>query len=124
MAIISTSIDTDLQLTVQTVTGEVTADEIIHAVKNYYEGVSIKFILWDFSRASLNTIASHQVGKLTEITIQYAERRKGGKTALVFSDNTSFGLGRMFDIMQDIHKSDVSHATFRSREAAIQWLRE
>lgn len=44
----------------------------------------------------------------------------GGKVALVVATNLGFGLGRMFENMQDGAPLDVH--VFREREAALRWL--
>ena len=124
MSTIDTSIDISHQLTIQSVTGEVSSGEIANKIKTYYEGEPTKFILWDFSEALLNKITSSQVEDLVAMTKQYTGLRNGGKTALVFSSDIGFGLGRMFDIHQDLVGSDIPHMTFRSKELALKWLLE
>jgi hypothetical protein len=122
MAIIDTSIDIDRQLTIHTVTGEVLSDEISNKIKTYNESGPTKFILWDFSEASLKKITSSQIEAFVTLTKQYSNLRKGGKTALVFSSDFGFGLGRVFDIHQDLVESEIPHMTFRSKELALNWL--
>ena len=122
MATIETSIDIDRQLTIHTVTGEVLSDEIAHKIKSYNESGPTKFILWDFSKAILNKITSSQIKAFVTLTMQYANLRKGGKTALVFSSDLGFGLGRVYDSHQELAESEIPHMTFRSKELALNWL--
>jgi hypothetical protein len=124
MAIIDTSIDIDRQLTIHTVTGEVLPEEVSVKIKTYNESGPTKFILWDFSQATLNKIPSRQVESFVTLTKQYSSLRKGGKTALVFSSDLGFGLGRVYDIHQDLVESEIPHMTFRSKELALKWLLE
>ena len=124
MAIIETTIDIDRQLTIQTVTGEATFAEIAHAIKTYYEGVVTKFVLWDSTQAVLDNVKANEVEALAALTKKCSGRRKGGKTALVFSSDLGFGIGRMFDTHHEILASAVSHGSFRSREEALKWLLE
>lgn len=123
MGTIETHSNKELNLTIHTVSGEVTAKELILEVETYYHlGEATRLILWDFSEASLTAITSKDVTWIAKHTSQYAGERIGGKTALVFSSDLGFGLGRMYDIRQDIEKSQLAHMCFRSRQEAMEWL--
>ena len=89
MGTIETSIDFDRDLTIQTVSGEISASD---------------------------------VRNLVELTNSYAARRGGGKTALVFSSASSFGMGRMYDLSKEADGRPVTHASFRDLKAALEWL--
>ena len=122
MATIKTSVDIDCQLTIHTVTGELLSDEITNKIKTYNESGPTKFILWDLSEAVLDKITSSQIESFVAVTKQYSNLRKGGKTALVFSSDLGFGLGRVFDSYQDLADSAIPHMTFRSKKLALEWL--
>lgn len=124
MAIIDTSIDIDRQLTIHTITGEVLSGEISRKIKTYCESGPSEFVLWDFSKAELSKITLSQVDVLIALTKQYSNLRKRGKTALVFSSDLGFGLGRVFDIHLDLLGSNIPYMTFRSKELALKWLFE
>ncbi len=122
MATIETSIDLHCQLTIHTVTGEMVFDEIVQKVKTYNESGPTKFILWDLTKASTSNITPSQVEAFVVLTQQYASLRKGGKTAIVISSDSGFGLARIYDIQHDIRGSEIPHMSFRSKEPALQWL--
>ena len=124
MALIETTVDKNRQLTIQTITGEATFDEIARAIKTYYEGVVTKFVLWDSSQALFDKVKASEVEALAAVAKRYSSCRQGGKTALVFSSDLGFGIGRMFDTHHEILASKISHASFRSREEAFKWLLE
>jgi len=124
MAIIDTSIDIDRQLTIHTITGEVLSDEISHKIKTYCESGPTEFVLWDFSKAALSKTTLSQVDIFIALTKRYSNLRKRGKTALVFSSDLGFGLGRVFDIHLDLLGSNIPYMTFRSKELALKWLFE
>jgi hypothetical protein len=124
MATIDTNIDTSFQLTIHTIVGEVSAEEISDKIKTYSESGPTDFVLWDFSRAGLDKIKSHHVEQFISLTSQYSSYRKGGKTALVFSSDLGFGLGREFDTYLDLKGSRIPYMTFRRKEDALQWLFE
>jgi len=122
MGNIDTQIDTQKDLTIQIVTGEITAQEIIAAIESYYQGVATRLILWDISQASLKKIRSEEVAQVAKLTQKYSRLRERGKTALLFSSELGFGLGRMYDINQDVERSELTHMSFRNRDEALAWL--
>ncbi len=122
MADFDISIDPARDLTVQTVVGEVTAPEIRDAITKYYEGTVTGRILWDFRQASLTRITADEIRGLVRLTQQYADRRPNGKTALLFSSASSFGLGRMFDIPRNADAGTIGHMSFMDEASAVEWL--
>ena len=122
MGEIETFLDKQKDITVHTVTGEITAEELILKIEEYYSGESTKSILWDFTEASLEKITPGQVREIAEFTKERSEIRRGGKTALVFGSDLGFGLGRMFDTFQEIGDSKVEHMAFRDKQKAMEWL--
>lgn len=122
MADIATTIDRDRDLTVRTVKGEVTAQELMDALAEYYAGEPTRNILWDFTEAMLERLTVSEVRGLAQATRLHATRRAGGKTALVFSSASAFGLGRVFDQSQSASDTPVDHMSFRDRAAALAWL--
>ena len=122
MGTIETSIDFDRDLTIQTVSGEISADDIRRRIRSYYEGEITGLLLWDFTDADIGNISASDVRNLVELTNSYAARRGGGKTALVFSSASSFGMGRMYDLSKEADGRPVTHASFRDLKAALEWL--
>ena len=122
MGNIETLIDKQRDISVQTVTGKITADEIIQKIEDYYSKGITRSILWDFSKVSLVKITSEDVCKIAHLAKKYSGLRKGGKTALVFVSDLGFGLGRMYDIAQDIEESEVDHMVFRDKNSTMKWL--
>lgn len=122
MAEFELRIDPSADLTVQEIVGEVTAAEIRQAVQDYYEGTVTRKILWDFRRASLVRITADEIRGLVRLTQQYADRRPNGKTALLFANASSFGMGRMFDIPRNMDAGTIGHMSFMDEASAYAWL--
>lgn len=122
MAEIKTSIDYQLDLTVHTVTGSLLASEILAKLETYYRGKPTALILWDFLNATLSEISSEELLR----TIKKAKvfSRKGGKTALVFSQEVDFGIGRMLEVLAQMEGYDYVFSSFRSINQALEWLGE
>ena len=93
MGNIETDIDFQKDLTIHTVSGEITARELIEKIESYYSGRVTRLLLWDFSEASFGKIKADEVAKIAKLTKKYSQRRKGGKTALIFMSDVGYGLG-------------------------------
>ena len=122
MASIETSIDLMRQLSIHTVTGEITFLEIVEAVSKYYQGTITQLLLWDFTHASMTQTTSEQIRQLVDLSRPFTSRRKGGKTAFLFATEVDFGIGRMYEIQVSGLDKSVSHRAFRDKESALKWL--
>jgi hypothetical protein len=125
MGTIETFIDKEANLTIQTVNGIISGKEIMNAIDNYYNEISTKLILWDFTNADLKGIDSKDVKEIVYLTKKYAKLRLNGKTAMVFSSDFDFGMGRMYEIKQEVTSPEiVLHRSFKNRNEALTWLKE
>jgi hypothetical protein len=122
MGTIETTIDPDRDLTIHTVTGEISAGEIRCRIRSYYDGEVTSLLLWDFSAAEIGNITASDVRDLVELTNVLTSRRRDGKTALVFSSASAYGMGRMYDLSKEIGDPAIRHASFRDLKAALEWL--
>ena len=117
---IETSIDYQLDLTVHTVSGNVTAQEILDKLDIYYQDKPTSLILWDFTNATWSGISSNELHKTVVKAKKYS--RPGGKTALVFSKDSDFGIGRMLEALAEIEDYDYEFRSFRRLKDAYKWL--
>lgn len=122
MAQIDVSIDREKDLTVFTVTGALTADEIIECALEYYEKQPTKLVLWDASFGSVHNITSGEFRRIARAMKRLTSMRAGGKTAFVGEYDVDFGMGRMYETYSEIEQLPVVYRTFRSRDEAERWL--
>ena len=61
MGTIETSTDYESDLTVHTARGEVTGEEILERLEQYFEGRTTSRIIWDFSEALLHGMSSREI---------------------------------------------------------------
>jgi hypothetical protein len=122
MAPVVSQIDRDADLTVRTVTGDVTARQLLDALATSRHGEPTRFVLWDFREAQLERLTASEVRGLAQATERYAAGRAGGKTALVFSSDFAYGLGRLFDQTRNVSGAPVDYMSFRDQAAALAWL--
>lgn len=111
-------------LTIHTVEGRVTVEDILKAIEAFYAGNPTLCAIWDFRQAEVTHIYENDVQRLVAEVKQYADFRQGGKTALVFSRTLGYGQGRMFQSNAEIKKIPVAFSCFYSMEEALDWLRK
>jgi len=111
-----------LELTVFIVSGELTFDEQIRALREYYEGEPTRNAIWDFRAITGSRITSEELRQIIAFTKWYEDRRPGGKTALVASTQLDFGLGRMSHALAEREGLPWQIRVFRSIEEALEWI--
>jgi hypothetical protein len=124
MAPIHTTVDIEHQLTIHTVTGEATAGEIILVIQTQNEALATKYILWDFSKASVHHLEASDVHDIVAVQQRYSHRRQGGKTAILVASDLVHGMSRMYDSYQQINNTEIVRKILRDKEQALQWLLE
>ena len=122
MGSIETVKDFDKKLTTNVAEGEFSCDELLDWVRNYYLGAVTELILWDFSKADISKITNEELRKIANEVKKVSNTRAGGKTALVFSQDIGFGLGRMYEAFSRISSMPFEYRTFRSISEAKDWL--
>ncbi len=115
-------IDSENDMTVFTVIGKVTTNELVAAINDFYEDSVTSNILWDFTKGDLSEIRSSDVELITNLSVKYAEKRSSGKTAIVGSDDLTFGLSRMYEITKKFVKLPFETQAFRDIDKAFKWL--
>lgn len=109
-------------MTIFTVVGKVAAQEIVAAIHDFYENEVTANILWDLNKSDLSESISADVERIAELSVRYAGKRPTGKTAIVGSDDFTFGISRMYEITKEIAKLPFKTQAFRDIEAAYEWL--
>lgn len=114
--------DLDNDLTVYTLIGKVTVDDMGKAIQSFYDGpITIK-VLCDLSQSDLSFVHSSDIEYIAHFTKTFAANRLKGKTAVFAPDDFSFGLSRMYELNKEIVNLPFETRSFRSLEAAYEWL--
>ena len=121
---ITTSVDNDKQLTTHTVIGEVSFEEGMTTLKQFWEGQATRNVLWDFRKASLTCVSVRETEAIMDYIKHHSEKYSGGKTALVASGDLEYGILRMAQTLAEIKGFSLQMEIFRSFKEAIQWLGE
>ena len=125
MPIIS-EVDKTKNLTIFTLTGEMTLDEIQKAIRSFWEAHDLRLnALWDVRQAKLNNLKSSDMVSLTALIGQYTHRfeeRKGGKTAVVALSDLQYGFSRILGSLYEIEDFPTKLKVFRIMDEAFEWL--
>jgi hypothetical protein len=120
---IETYLDENSNLTSYIVQGTLLTDQIIATIHEFYSEKPTKYVLWNFSQAQTSQISSNDVKEIVKIVTKYADRNIVLKTALVFSEDGAFGVGRMFEILAGMEETPQQFMAYLNPDDAYKWLR-
>jgi hypothetical protein len=120
---VESKIDKSRNLTTYTFAGEISSDDLVNTVKDFYEGEVTENLLIDFREARPDkNLLSHDLEGIARAAKQYWDLRESGKTAIVASTDIAFGLARMYEAFSKIADTIHSMRVFRSMDKAFEWL--
>jgi hypothetical protein len=122
MGTIETSTDYEGDLTIHAVRGEVTGEEIIERLEQYYEGRPTRRNIWDFSEATVHGMSSREIRAIVMAGLRASHLHEGRRAALVLPKDHSFGLGRMYEILTELEEFASLNRAFRTMKEAREWL--
>jgi hypothetical protein len=120
---IETYLDENSNLTSYIVQGTLLTDQIIATIHEFYSEKPTKYVLWNFSQAQTSQISSNDVKEIVKIVTKYADRNIVLKTALVFSEDGAFGVGRMFETLAGMEETPQQFMAYLNADDAYKWLR-
>ena len=120
---IETNLDENNNLTSYIVQGTLLPDQIIATIHEFYSEKPTKYVLWNFSQAQIAQISNNDIKEIVKIVTKCADRNIVLKTALVFSEDGAFGLGRMFETLAELEETPQQFMSFRNIDDAYKWLR-
>lgn len=119
---IRTDIDISLDLTLKTVTGKISMDDIITSAKEYLSQLPTSKIIWDFRNADVSSIKNEDFKKLLQMLEEFQTTPQDRKVALVVSSDLGFGLSRITEAYVARSKTNAEYQIFRSIQNAMVWL--
>ena len=81
-------------------------------------------VLWDLRKASLVGISSRQINEAINSIMPYAEKRAGGKTAFLISNDPDYGISRMIQTLIDVKNIPFKVEIFKTIDEAVKWIDE
>ena len=127
MAIVTT-VNDDRTLTLLTVIGEVSFDEMKEAIEGFWRSPELTLnVLWDYSRADMRNISRSKQETLVRLGRKFAHRlaeRSGGKAAIIAPRHLEFAMNRASETLSQMQGYPFEVRTFRTAEEATAWLAE
>jgi hypothetical protein len=112
----------DGKTTIHEAHGDITFNELLIELIDYYESHLTLNCIWDFTNASISTLSKEDIHALVEKGSQYSKRRIGGKTAWVAADKFTFGICRMTQILGHNKNIKLKLQVFYSKAKALRWM--
>ncbi|MEQ8954887.1 MAG: hypothetical protein RL120_12210 [Gammaproteobacteria bacterium] len=120
MAEVTVDVDRDAELTVIKVVGELNSGELKQVMLDYYAGGPTRLILMDFSEGHWPKISMDGYIRESQNSEQYS--RPGGRTALLFSNQSDFGIGRLLETYFGLTATMTELNCFMAEDDARKWL--
>lgn len=121
---INSQIDSAKKLTLYSVEGEVSYDEIVASLKSFYSGNPTLNVIWDFSKSAGRGLSREQIEKIAVFVCEHIPAtRIGGKSAAVTPRDLEYGLGRMAEAFFEMNKYKSEYRNFRRFEDAVAWVK-
>jgi hypothetical protein len=119
---ISSSYDDKRHLTVFTVKGELTFDEQIATLKDFYGGAPTANVLWDFRAIEGIRVSSEELHEIILFIKRHQSKRPQGKTVLLSIKDIDFGLSRVSEAYANYEKLPWKMKAFKSMDEALKWI--
>lgn len=116
------SIETRDNCTIFTVTGDVTANEIILQAAQYITGEQTDTSVWDFTQTASVKISTVEMKGIADSLKNVSTDGKVRKVALVGSKNINIGLGKLFAAFAQMAGLPNTYKVFRNMTHAMEWL--
>jgi hypothetical protein len=122
VAKITTVIEDDL-LTL-TISGNISAIELIGVVDAYYISGDINDVIWDLTDGSLQSIPIDEFEKIANAAklATLVGTRKGGKTAFIGNTATEYTMIRFYTVIAELSGVPIEYKVFRTLEDAKCWI--
>ena len=116
------NIDRSKDLTVFTLSGEVSFQEFISVINEYGREGPTLFELYDLRAITGRRMTSGEMNSFADFLARHPDMRKpGNKTAVVVSADIDYGLSRMISILtEETTAYDIE--SFRDLDEAWEWL--
>ncbi len=122
MKTITKRVEPENNLTLFFVVGKLTTDELVKSIRDFYASSITLNVIWDLTKSDLSQISAQDVQHVAALSADYKDSRPSGKTAVVGSDDLTFGLARMYELNKNSTDLAFETKSFRSIEEAYDWI--
>ncbi len=111
----------DNEITIFTVHGKLSSQEIIALLHKYYSPVT-KQVLWDLRDASISEITHKEFQKIAKTSKSISGDSIRRKTVFIGSTPVCIGLTNMYTTIAQMSQLPSEYLVTQHEEEAIQWL--
>jgi len=111
-------------LLIATVTGNITANELIAVVLEYYPNDMVKDVIWDMTNGSMKAISKDgfsEIAKTTKMVVTGGARRNG-RTVFVGGVDREYVLSSIYKVIAEVTGVPIRYEVFMTLEEARNWL--
>ena len=120
---ITTTVNTSMQLTVHRCQGRVAVTDIEKIIVGFYDQEPTLNVLWDFSEADLSKVTIGEIEQLAKTVNAVSHSRSSGKSAIISPQDISFGLSRVYQAFAESGEAKSETKVFRNEQEALDWLK-
>jgi hypothetical protein len=121
---ISVQTDKDRDLTVFRATGDLTFDDQMRVLREFYGGKTTRRALWDFRLVSGDLISKGELVQIGDFVKMHQDTRPGGKSAIVYDHSRDFGLSEVCRRLARAKGMQFKIRDFENVDEAMKWLDE
>jgi hypothetical protein len=122
MAKITKSYESDIDLTIFTVVGETTFDEVWDQSRAFLSGKLSKLVLWDFTSGTAKNLSNQEIDLIAKRGRKISPMIEGGKGAILAPRDIDYGLARDFQALSKFENFPIEIEIFRDMNDAKKWL--
>jgi len=111
-------------LLVATVTGNITANELIAVVLEYYPNEMVRDVIWDLTNGSMKAISKDgfsEIAKTTKMVVAGGARRNG-KTVFVGGVDREYVLSSIYKVIAEVTGVPIKYQVFMTLGEARNWI--
>lgn len=124
MARITSNIIPEKELSIFSIEGSASRDELLDIVSGIKPEQRTRHIIWDATAGTVETIGKDDLRSIASFLKAGHGMRAGGKTALVGPEDLDYGIGRMFQAYAILENLAVEYRLFRTLDDAMDWIEE
>lgn len=119
---IDQTVDHERNLTTVTVTGAVDADQVCRQILGFLGANPTSRVLWDLRSGTLSMLSATDMQRIITDCAEHADKRRGGRTAVLCARPVDFGLARMFETLAELYHVPFDIRVFGEHDEAMAWL--
>ncbi len=104
--------------------GPVVPREIIEVIRKEYPKIKTNMILWDFSRADINSVSVDDFRTIAQVVKECLPATHRGRTVYVGEESALYNLMCVYTAIAVMTGVPAEYSVFHTRKEAEEWLAE